>query len=59
MVCASQLSLYNMKMLEHITGAIETLRSDIALLAHGKAIEPAKPTNASNEEAQEGSGAAE
>jgi hypothetical protein len=50
-------------MLEHLTQEVASLRSDVTMLtqalAGGKAIEPAKPAGVSNEEAQEGSGAAE
>lgn len=63
MVCSAQLSLYSMRMLEALTQEVASLRSDVAMLtqelAGGKAIEPAKPAGVSNEEAQEGSGAAE
>lgn len=63
MVCASQLSLYNMKMLESLTQEVAALRSVIAMLANSLAgecaIEPAKPADVSSEQAQEGSGATE
>ena len=63
MVCASQLSLYNMRILEALTQEIVALRDNVAKLAQtlasDNAIEPAKPADIIIEQAQEGSGAVE